>query len=174
MHYVRSAVHASSPRVPKVSRSCSARRFRRPRRLRICPWAPSCRLARILSPAVRQDVGLAATMLSRAEPRAIQAVLSCGTKYFSSVTKAMEHFKMTYSAAGAEGAAESILCRVGDCVSGCAEAVEFETEDPKSKPGGILVASLSGREARGVLNARRRPRGPRSVFPTSQTSTSRM
>ena len=35
-------------------------------------------------------------------------------------------------------------------------------EDPKPKPGGIPLASLSGREARGVLGTGGRPRGPRS------------
>ena len=64
--------------------------------------------------------------------------------------------------AGAEGAAKSILRRVADCVSGCAEAGEFKTEDPKSKPGGIPLASLSGGEASGVLGTGSRPRGPRS------------
>ena len=97
-----------------------------------------------------------------AEPRTIQAVLPCGTKNCSSVTKAMEHFQTLYATAGAERAAKSILCRVGDCVSVCAEAGEFEAEDPKSKPGGIPLASLSGREARGVLGTGGRPRGPRS------------
>ena len=111
---------------------------------------------------MRQDLGLAATMLSRAEPRTIQAVLSCGTKNCSSVTKAVEHFQTLYPTAGAEGAANSILRRVGDCVSGCGEAGEFEAEDPKPKPGGIPLASLSGREARGVLGTGGRPRGPRS------------
>ena len=111
---------------------------------------------------MRQDLGLAATMSSRAEPRTIQAVLSCGTKRCSSVTKAMEHFQTLYPTAGAEGAAKSIPRRVGDCVSGCAEAGEFEAEDPKRNPGGIPLASLSGREARGVLGTGRRPRGPRS------------
>ena len=74
---------------------------------------------------MRQDLGLAATMLSRAELLTIQAVLSCGTKNDSSVTKAMEHFQTLYPTTGAEGAAKSILRRVGDCVSGCAEAGEF-------------------------------------------------
>ena len=101
-------------------------------------------------------------MLSRAEPRTIPAVLSCGTKNCSSVTKAVEHFQTLYPTAGAEGAAKSILRRVGDCVSGCGEAGEFEAEDPKPKPGGIPLASLSGREARGVLGTGGRPRGPRS------------
>ena len=111
---------------------------------------------------MRQDLGLAATMLSRAEPQTIQAVLSCGRKNCNSVTKAMEHFQTLYPTAGAEGAAKSILRRVGDCVSFCAEAREFEAEDPKPKPGGIPLASLSGREARGVLGTGCRPRGPRS------------
>ena len=111
---------------------------------------------------MRQDLGLAATMLSRAEPRTIQAVLSCGTKNCSSVTKAMGHFQSLYPTAGAEGASKSILPRVGNCVSGCAEAGEFEAEDPKPKPGGIPLASQSGREGRGVLGTGGRPRGPRS------------
>ena len=111
---------------------------------------------------MRQDLGLAATMVSRAEPRTSQAVLSCGTKNGSSVMKAMEHFQTLYPTAGAEGAARSILRCVADCVSGCAEAGEFETEDLKSKPAGIPLASLSGREARGVLGTGGRPRGPRS------------
>ena len=89
-------------------------------------------------------------------------MLSCGTKNCSLVTKAMEHFQTLYPTAGAEGAAKSILRRVADGVSGCAEAGELETEDPKSKPGGIPLASLSGREAWGVLGTRSRPRGPRS------------
>ena len=106
---------------------------------------------------MRQDLGLAATMLSRAEPRTIQAVLSCGTKNCSFVTKAVEHFQTLYPTAGAEGAAKSILRRSGGCVSGCAEAGEFEAEDPKPKPGGIPLASLSGREVRGVLGTGGRP-----------------
>ena len=81
-------------------------------------------------------------MLSRAKPLTIQAVLLCGTKNYSSVTKAMEHFQTLYPTARAEGAAKSILRRVADCVGGCGEAGEFETKDSKSKPGGILVASL--------------------------------
>ena len=101
-------------------------------------------------------------MLSRAEPRTIQTVLSCGTKNSSSVTKAVAQFQTLYPTAGAEGAAKSILRRVGDCVSGCGEAGEFEAEDPKPKPGGIPLASLSGRQARGVLGTGGRPRGPRS------------
>ena len=48
---------------------------------------------------MRQDLGLAATMLSRAETRTIQAVLSCGTKNCSSVTKAVEHFQTLYPTA---------------------------------------------------------------------------
>ena len=102
---------------------------------------------------------------NHAEPRSaetIQAVLSCGTKNCSSVTKAMEHFQTLYPTAGAEGAAKSILRRVGGCVSVCAEAGEFEAEDPKPKPWGIPLASLSAREARGVLGTGGRPRGPRS------------
>ena len=111
---------------------------------------------------MRQDLALAATMLSRAEPRTIQAVLSCGTKNCSSVTKTMESFQTLHPTAGAEGAAKRILRRVGDCVSGCAEAGEIEAEDPKPKPGGIPLASLSEREARGVLGTGGRPRGSRS------------
>ena len=162
VHYVRSAVHGGSPCVPSVSRSCCVRPIRGARRLRIKPWRPSCRLARISCPALRQDLGLAATMLSRAEPRTIQAVPSCGRKNCSSVTKAVEHFQTLYPTAGAKGAAKSILCRIADCVSGCVEAGELETEDPKSKHGGIPLARLSGREARGVLGTGSRPRGPRS------------
>ena len=67
-----------------------------------------------------------------------------------------------YPTAGAEGAAKSILRRVGDCVSGCAEAGEFGAEDPKSNPGGMPLASLSQREAPGVLGTGGRPRGLRS------------
>ena len=52
---------------------------------------------------MRQDSGLAATMLSRAEPRTIQAVLSCGTKNCSSVTKAVEHFQRLYPTAQPPG-----------------------------------------------------------------------
>ena len=89
-------------------------------------------------------------------------MLSCGTKNCSSVKKAMEHFQTLYPTAGSEGAAKSILRCFADCVSGCTEAGEFATEDPKSKPGGILLASLFGREARGVLGTGGRPRGPRS------------
>ena len=111
---------------------------------------------------MRQDLGLAAALPSRAEPRTIQAVLSCRTKKCSSVTKAVEHFQTLYPTAGAEGAAKSILRGVGDCVSGCAEAGEFGPEDPKPKPGGIPLANLSGREARGVLGTGGGPRGPRS------------
>ena len=111
---------------------------------------------------MRQDLGLAATMLSRVEPRTIKAVLSYGTRNCSSVTKAMEHFHTLYPTAGAEGATNSILCHVADCVSGCAEAGKFEMENPMSKPGGILVASLSRREAWGVLGTGSRPREPRS------------
>ena len=115
---------------------------------------------------MRQDLGLAATMLSRAEPRTIQAVLSCARKNCSSVTKAMEHFQTLYPTAGAEGAAKSILRRVADCVSGCAEAGEFETEDrwqafldEKLGVSSALEASLEGRGWR---------------CRTSQASTSRM
>ena len=89
-------------------------------------------------------------------------MLSCGTKNCSSVTKAMEHFQTLYPTAGAEGAAMSILRRVGDCVSGCAEAGEFEAEEPKSNPGGMPLASLSRRDAPGVLGTGGRPRGLRS------------
>ena len=99
-------------------------------------------------------------MLSCAEPRTIQAVLSCGTKNSSSVARAMEHFETLYPTAGAEGRAKSILRRVGDCVSGHAEAGEFEAEDPKLKPWGIPLVSLSTGEDWGVLGARGRPRGP--------------
>ena len=109
---------------------------------------------------MRQDLGLAATMLSRAKPRTIQAVLSRGTKNCSSVMKAMEHFQTLYPTAGAEGAAKSTLRGVADCVSGCEEAGEFETKDPKLKPGAVPLASLSGREARGVLGTGGWPRGP--------------
>ena len=41
-------------------------------------------------------------------------------------------------------------------------AGEFETEDAKSQPVGIPMASLSGREAGGVLGAGSGCRGPRS------------
>ena len=82
-------------------------------------------------------------MLSRADPRTIQAMLSFGTKNCSWVTMAMEHFKAPYRTAGSEGAAKSILRRVADCVDGCAEAGEFKTEDPKFKPGVTPLASLS-------------------------------
>ena len=133
--HVRSAVYGGPPCVPRVSRWCCARGIRRARRLRICPWRPSCRLARISCPAVHQDLGLAATMLSRAELRTIQAVLSCATKSCSSVMKAMEHFHTLYPTTGAEGAAKNLLRRVANCLSGCADAGEFQTEDPKSKPG---------------------------------------
>ena len=162
VHCVRSAVHGGSLCVPRVSRSCSTRGTRCAHRLRICPWRPSCPSERIWSPTGCQDLGLAATLLNRAKPQTIQAVLSCGTKNCSSFTKAMERFHPLYPTGGAEGATKSILCRVADCVSGCAEAKEFKTEDPKSKPGGILLVSLSGREALGVLGIGRRPRGPRS------------
>ena len=174
VHYVRTPVHGDSPCVPRVSRSCCARRIRGARRLRICPWRPSCRLARISCPAARPDLGLAAAMLSRADPRTIHAMLSCGTKNCSSVTMAMEHFQALYPTAGSEGAAKSILRRVADCVSGCAEAGKFETENPKSKPGGIPLARLSEREARvsSVLGTGLRGRGRRCR--TSQASTSRM
>ena len=110
---------------------------------------------------MRQDLGLA-TILSRAEPRTIQAVLSCGTKNCNWATKAMEHIQTLYPTAKAEGAAKSILRRVADGVSGCAEAGEFKTEDPKWKPGGIPLASFSGQEVRGVLGTRSRLRGPQS------------
>ena len=73
----------------------------------------------------------------------------------------MEHFRTVYPTAGAEGVAKSILRRVGDCVSGCAEAGEFEAEDPKSKPGGIPLASFWTLVS-GVLRTGGRPRGPRS------------
>ena len=43
VHHVRSAVHGGSPCVPRDRRSCCARRIRRARRLRMCPWRPSCR-----------------------------------------------------------------------------------------------------------------------------------
>ena len=100
-------------------------------------------------------------MLSRAEPRTIQAVLSCGTKNCGSVTKAMEHFQPVHPTAGAE-VAQDYLRRLGDCFSGCAAAGEFETQDPKSKPEGIPLASLSGCEARGVLDIGSGRRGQRS------------
>ena len=77
---------------------------------------------RVFRPALRQDVGVAATMPSRGEPQTIQAVLSCGTKNCSSVTKAMEHSQWLYPTSRAEGAAKSILRRVADCASGCVEA----------------------------------------------------
>ena len=162
VHYVLTAVHGGFPCVPGDRRSCCARPIRCARRLRMCPWRHACRSARVSCPAVRQDLGLAVTMLSRAEPRTIQAAPSCGTTNRSSVTKAMEHFQKLYPTAGAVGTAKSILCRVGDCVSGCAEAGEFKAEDPKPKPAGIPLASLSRREARGVLGTGGRPRGPRS------------
>ena len=111
---------------------------------------------------MRPDLGLAATMLSRADPRTIQAVLSCGRRNCSSVTKAMEHFQTLYQTAGAEGAAKSILCRVGHCVSICAETWEFEAEDSKPKPGGIPLASFSWGQARRVLSTGGRSQGPRS------------
>ena len=101
-------------------------------------------------------------MLRCAEPRTIQAVVSCGTKSCSSVTKTMEHFQTLYPTSGAEGTAKSILRRVPNCVSGCAEAGKFETEHTKSKPVGNPLVSLCGREARGVLVIWSRPRGPRS------------
>ena len=113
-------------------------------------------------------------MLSRAEPRTIQAVLSCGTKNCSSVTKAVEHFQTLYPTAGAEGAAKGILRRVGDCVSGCGEAGEFQAEDPKPKPGvsrwpAFLDERLGESSA---LEAGLECRGRRCR--TSQASTSRM
>ena len=74
----------------------------------------------------------------------------------------MEHFETLYPTAGAQSAAKSILRCVTDCVRGCMEAGQFETDDPKSKPGGIPLASLSGREARGVLGTGGWPQGPRS------------
>ena len=101
-------------------------------------------------------------MVSGAEPRTIQGVVSCGTKNSTSVLIAMEHFHTLYPTAGAEGAAKRILRRVAVCVSGCAEAGEFETEYPKSKAGSIPLASLSGREARGVLCTEGRPQRLRS------------
>ena len=61
---------------------------------------------------------------------------------------------MLYPTAGAEGAAKSILRRVANCVSGCVAAEGFKMEDPKSKPEGIPLASLSRREARGALGSR--------------------
>ena len=42
VHYVHSAVHGGSPCVPGDRRSCCARRIRGARRLRMCPWGPSC------------------------------------------------------------------------------------------------------------------------------------
>ena len=123
---------------------------------------------------MRKDLGLAATMLSRALPRTIQAVLSCGTNNCTWVTKAMEHFHTLYPSAAAEDTGKSILCCVGDCLNGCAEAMDFETEDPKSKPGGIPLASLSGREAGAVPGTGAVLGGRGRRFWTSQASTSRM
>ena len=109
-----------------------------------------------------QDVGLAATMLSRAEPRTIQAVLSYGTKNCTSVTKAMERFETLYPTAGAEGAAKSILRRVADLPMVARRPGNSRRRTPKSNPRVIPLASLSGREARGVLGTGGWPRGPRS------------
>ena len=89
VHYVRRVVHGGSCCVPRVSRSCYARRIRCACRLRMCPWRPSCRSARVSCPIVREDLGLAPTMLGRAEPRRIQAVPSPGTKKCSSVPNGM-------------------------------------------------------------------------------------
>ena len=69
---------------------------------------------------------------------------------------------MMYPTGGAHGTAKIILCPVGDCVSGCAATGELETKDPKSKPEGIPLASLSRREAWGVLGIGSGWRGPRS------------
>ena len=174
VHNVQFAVHGGFPCVPGDRRSCSARPIRCARRLRMCTWRHACRSARVSCPAVRQDLGLAATMLSRAEPRTIQAVLSCGTKNCSSVTKAVEHFQTLYPTAGAEGAAKSILRRVGDCVSGCGEAGEFEAETQSPNPGvSRWQAFLDERLAESsALEAGLESRGRRCR--TSQASTSRM
>ena len=67
-----------------------------------------------------------------------------------------------YPTAGAEGAAKSILLRVGYCVSGFAAAGDFETEDLNSKPQGIPLANPSVQEAPGVRGTRSRRRTPRS------------
>ena len=123
---------------------------------------------------MRQDLGLGATMLSRAELWTIQAVPSCGTKNCSTVTKATEHFQTLYPTAGAQGAAKSILVLVADCVSGCAEAGEFETEDPKSEPGGTRWKAFLDEKlgVSSVLEASLGGCGRRCR--TSQASTSRM
>ena len=42
VHYVQSAVHGGSPCVPRDRCSCCARQIRCARRLRMCPWRPSC------------------------------------------------------------------------------------------------------------------------------------
>ena len=74
----------------------------------------------------------------------------------------VEHVEKLYPTAGAEGAAKSILLRVGDCFSGFAAARNFETEDLNSKPQGIPLASLSEQEALGVRGTRSRRLTPRS------------
>ena len=136
----------------------------------MCTLSPHMSLETFLSfstyfvPCSASRSRLAITMLSRAELRTIQPVLSCGTKSCSLVMKAMGHFQTLYPTAGAQGAANGILRRVGDFVSGCAAAGELEFEDPNSKPEGIPLASLSAREARSVLGIGSRPRGPRSVM----------
>ena len=104
---------------------------------------------------VHQDLGVAARMLNCAEPGTIQAVLCRGTKNCSSITNVMEHFEVLYPTTRADGAAKRILRRVADGVSGCVETGEFEMEDPKSKPQGIALASLS---RRGAWRALRSPK----------------
>ena len=79
VHCIWRVVLGGSHCVPRVSRSCSSRRICFACRLCMCPWEPSCRSARIWCPIVHQDLGLAAMMLSRAEPHMIQAVLWCET-----------------------------------------------------------------------------------------------
>ena len=43
VQYIQSAVHGGSPFVLRDRRSCCARRIRRARQLRMCPWRLSCR-----------------------------------------------------------------------------------------------------------------------------------